>query len=268
VVPGTDAESLLYPPPYQDVKEEFAEIFNASEAELDLSGYYLTKMPLPDAEQPDLPIERARHWRFPDGTRLPPRGFLPVFFGPPPAPPAPPVPGYIQVEGFNLSCKDGDVLYLLAPDDRERGGNCVVDSIRWRLAEDDGNGGTQCKSNTAVGRICDGCTDPKCVLELSRPSPGASNSETGLPLLFFDAFHQSQPLPPAPPAPRNACVEPTESVLLTAVYFVDPAIIAAFGQGGKISAASFFVDRGTGSGERSTKSGVRRCYQNLPLGAE
>ncbi|HVR75387.1 MAG TPA: lamin tail domain-containing protein, partial [Planctomycetota bacterium] len=175
---------------------DFAEIYNPSTEPLDLGGYYLTT----EIRAAD-PIGLRRRWRFPEasGTIVPPGGFLPVYFGPPPAslpvdpPPEEQDPPYIQVKGFKLdSCEE--TLHLVAPDDPALGGNCVVDSLHWNLNL------IQCASNRAVGRLCDGCDSENCILELPVPTPGASNKFR--PVIFHDSFHQAV----IPAGDRNACV--------------------------------------------------------------
>ncbi len=258
VLPGSD-DSTAYPSPYAGVKQDFAEIYNPGRGELDLTGYYVTTTNLPNPGSPDPPIPNARRFQLSDAPRVPPGGFLPIFFGPPPAGAAP--ASYVEVKGFSLDCKDGEILYLIAPDAPEDGANCVVASIRWRLAETvirDEKEVSVCKSNVAFGRVCDGCMEARCLAELARPTPGTSNREGILPLVFSDAFHEGVS------GSKNSCINASDPVVqLKALFFVDEKLRDAFNESKQvISEASFFVDIGQGGGEKPIKPS--RLFEGFP----
>ncbi|MBI4604496.1 MAG: lamin tail domain-containing protein, partial [Planctomycetes bacterium] len=255
VLPGNTRTEL---PPFKGLDPfptpDFAEVFNPSEAAVDLSGFHLAV-----AGSATQPLELARGFEFPPGSVLPPRGFLPVFFGPPPPalPPDLPYP-YIEVAGLGLDqCRE--TLHLVAPDAPELGANCVVDTLSWDLSLAQPVDGQSCKVDRAAGRLCEACEGPKCTVELEVPTPGASNRDAGVrDMLFHDAYHQElgPPFPPGVPrGARNACVPPGANVELNAVAFVDEALREAFGLSGRIASAVFVVDRGAGE-ERIPAAGV------------
>jgi hypothetical protein len=244
VLPGNDN---LFVPPDQNAEipkhPDFAEIYNPGTAAVDLGDYFLTTTP-----SPDQPIERARHWRFPEGrSTVPAKGFLTVYFDS-----FPPESPFVGVDAFNVSdC--GETLYLIAPDQKELGANCVIDSFTWSL-----QAGATCKRDQAVGRVCN---DGGPIVELSLPSPGASNARPGL---LHDTFHQAV----IPPGDRNECVPATSTVQLSAVMFLDPTLRTAFPESRGISSASFLVDRGLGSGEEEFRvtqfSSFPLCTESRP----
>jgi hypothetical protein len=223
-LPPPDPEGGGAPPPFP----EFAEILNPASTPLDLHGYYLT-----DGLEGE-PLERAKKWMFPEGTTVPAGGYLVLFFDDPPAP-MDMEPPPLVVDRFGFSCRFPEALFLVAPDDRERGANCVVDSMSWDITIVPG---VVCERDQAVGIPCEGV---ETVARLSLPTPGAPNSQ---PTLVHDAFHT-----PTIGAAGDCVSESDPFVVLSTVVFVDSGLIDALGTQGVLPEIRYLVDRGQGEEE-------------------
>jgi hypothetical protein len=120
--------------------DDWIELFNKTDSVVDLSGMYLSDRP-----------EDLRKWKFPRGTRIPPRGFLVVWADEDGG------DGQGLHANFKLS-GDGEQLLLVDTDGR---GNRVLDLIEYGLQRKD----------IAYGRITDGSDEFGSLYA----SPGRSN---------------------------------------------------------------------------------------------
>ncbi len=236
VLPGNGNVVL---PPFACLPEgerefpDFAEIHNPSADPLNLSGYYLTD---------DLSL--ARRWPFPEGPVVAPGGYIALYFGPAPDCLSPAEEAlYIHVTGFDLRAS-GETLYLVAPEDAERGANSTVDSLDWTLQP-------SLPRDTAFGRLC-GDGGPGTKLQV--PSPGSPNAKAPL---FHDAIHEPVP------GSAGACVGGQPAVVLRSVFFLEEMFSTFYPRPtDRVQEAGFFVDWGTGLGEETfpaTVAGVNSC---------
>ncbi len=200
---------LPYPGPHgPDLPPmDYAEIFNDSGEEQDLSGMFLHDEGL--LESPLLQ-GKVREFEFPQGARIGPHGFLCVFF------PRPGEEGNVPADAISVTGMGLDdcaeVLYLIAPD---RDGNCRVASARWDLLE----GGGNCPADVAVGRVPDSDIGSQSLARLVfGPSPCASNCGGRAPEFIQPPIHFAFSTNPTTPM---VCPEPTEVVLIRAEVLVD-----------------------------------------------
>jgi hypothetical protein len=108
--------------------EDWIELFNASDSEVDLSGMYLSDNP-----------DNLRKWSFPENTVIPSGGYLIIWAD---------EDGQDQ-PGFHASFKlsrSGETLMLI---DRDEQGNMIIDSVEFGEQEQD----------VAIGRFPDGTGD-------------------------------------------------------------------------------------------------------------
>lgn len=256
VLPGNrsiDLPAFECLPKYRRPHPDFVEIYNPASEPVDLGGYYLA-----DAPNPESPLERARRWRFPDGTIVDPRGYAVVYFAPP--------PDCLSDDerARYLYCPDmglracGETLYLVAPDDPARGANCIVDSVSWNLPPPQPGAQAPCfPVDTTIGYPCQG-TEPRCseLSQWSGATPGKSNH--GSPLAH-DGFHVDA----LSGELVGTCVKSSGALVqVQAIFFLDSRLVDAnlgsLGRG--VEKAVAFVDRGAGEEQVSARvAGFTEC---------
>ncbi|MGQ9590638.1 MAG: lamin tail domain-containing protein [Planctomycetota bacterium] len=244
VLPGNrsiDLPPFACLPKYERPHPDFVEVHNPSNAPLDLGGYYLA-----DEADPETPIGRARRWRFPDGTIVPAGGFAAVYFAEPPECLSADERGrYIFAQGIGLKAC-GETLYLIAPDEPERGANCIADSLSWNLPPPRPGAQAPCfPLDTTLGYRCEG---PAAACRELVSSAGATpGRENHGPPLVHDSFHEDA----LSGAGVDGCVSPSGSlVVVQTIFFLDaklPVSSGALGLG--VESAALLVDRGAGEEE-------------------
>ena len=118
---------------------DWIELYNNSNEEIDISGFYLT----------DEPFRNPTKWRIPSGTRIIPRGFLLIWADE-------------DIEDGPFHCnfklsKDGDTVAIFSKD-----GKTLIDLIAFGLQSTD----------ISFGRKFDGSSE---WIKITKPTPGASN---------------------------------------------------------------------------------------------